>query len=338
MPQFSIVIPCYNCKDTISNTLTSILNQHLGDKIEVILVDDCSTEDYLEKIDEFKEKLNIKFIKNETNLGVGMTRQKGLEAAEGDWVTFCDNDDTFIPNTFNRIRTIIRNNPSRNIIQARFQEVPNGDSQPIPYSFERGMNWIHGKFFKNSFIKKYKLSFKEGLSTHEDIYFSILTRLMTNHLGTPILNCDLIIYNWYNRPESLSHRRETGLDLFEGHFEDYVSSAFDPIVYLKDYLTEEEKMSQTISVILFTYFYAEGFLTLNRGHNDRDLKLLNQIIVQTKEITGFNSNQIIDIIYSNPGVYCAVRNKSFDSVGPFIENMDLRKIIFNSDESSNEQN
>ena len=86
----------------------------------MILVDDCSTEDYLEKIEDFKEKLNIKFIKNETNLGVGMTRQKGLEAAEGDWVTFCDDDDTFIPNTFNRIRTIIRNNPSRNIIQARF--------------------------------------------------------------------------------------------------------------------------------------------------------------------------------------------------------------------------
>ena len=59
MPQFSIVIPCYNCKDTISNTLTSILNQHLGDKIEVILVDDCSTEDYLK---EAIEKIKKDFI------------------------------------------------------------------------------------------------------------------------------------------------------------------------------------------------------------------------------------------------------------------------------------
>lgn len=333
MPQFSIIIPCYNCGNTISDTLNSILNQHLGDRIEVILVDDCSTENYLEKIDNFRDKLNIKFIKNEINLGVGMARQKGLEAAEGDWITFCDNDDTFVPNTFNRIRTIIRNNPSRNIIQARFQEIPFGGGEPIPYSFERGTNWIHGKFFKNSFIKKYKLSFKENLETHEDIYFSILTRLMTNHLNVPILNCDLIIYNWYNRPDSLSHRRETGLDLFEGHFQDYVSSAFDPIIYLKDYLTKEEKISQTISVILFTYFYSEGFLNLQRGHNDRDLKLLNNIIIETKEILELNSNQLVDIIYSNPGAYCAIRNKSLDSVGPFVERMDLIKIILDSDDS-----
>lgn len=331
MPQFSIIVPCYNCKDTISATLESIVNQHLKDKIEVILIDDCSPEPFEEEVNKYKDKLTIKEIRNDTNLGVGMTRQKGLEVAEGDWIVFCDNDDTFIPNTFNRIRTIIRNNPSRNIIQARFQEISES-GQIIPYPFERGMNWIHGKFFRRSFLKKYSLSFKEGLETHEDIYFSILTRLMTNHINSPVLNCDLIVYNWYNRPTSLSHRRETGLDLFEGHFEDYVSSVFDPIVYLKDYLSKEEKISQTISVILFTYFYSEGFLTLGRGNNDRDLKLLKQIIVQTKEMIDFNSNQLIDIIYSNPKIYCAIRNKSFDSVGPFIENMDLRQIIYSTDE------
>ena len=331
MPQFSIVIPCFNCRETISSTLDSIINQNLGDNIDVILVDDKSTEPYFDLIEGYKNKLKIKIIINESNLGVGMSRQRGLENADGDWIVFCDNDDTFVPNTFNKIKTIIKNNPSRNIIQARFQEVES-NGRTIPYSFEKGMNWIHGKFFKRQFLEKYSLSFKEGLETHEDIYFSILTRLMTNHVNSPVLNCDLIVYNWFNRPTSLSHRRETGLDLFEGHFQDYVSSAFDPIVYLKDYLSREEKISQTISVILFTYFYSEGFLTLKRRNNDRDLKLLKRIIVQTKEMIDFNSNQLIDIIYSNPGVYCAIRNKSFDSVGPFIENMDLRKIIYSTDE------
>lgn len=331
MPQFSIIIPCFNCRDTLPQTLDSIINQNLGDKIEVILIDDKSSESFADIVESYNSKLDIKLIENDSNLGVGMTRDRGIKEANGDWLVFCDDDDTFIPNTFNRIRTIIRNNPSRNIIQARFQEVES-NGNIIPYSFERGMNWIHGKFFRKSFIDKYKLGFKEGLETHEDIYFSILTRLMTNHLNAPILNCDLIIYNWYNRPTSLSHRRETGLDLFEGHFEDYISSAFDPIIYLEDILAPEEKLSQMISVVLFVYFYSQGFLNLGRKNHERDLRLLNTIIKKTKTSLNLTSEQLINIIYSNLNVYCMIRNKSFDSVGPFLESEDLKQIIINTDE------
>ena len=110
MYQFSIVIPCYNCKNTISATLQSIVDQHLGNKIEVVLVDDCSTEDFSKEVNNFKDKLNICEYKTPRNLGVGGARQYGLDSATGDWVIFCDNDDTFVPNTFNRVRTIIRNN------------------------------------------------------------------------------------------------------------------------------------------------------------------------------------------------------------------------------------
>lgn len=333
MPLFSIIIPCYNCKNTISATLNSIVNQHLKDKIEVILVDDCSSESFQNEVDCFKDKLIIKEIRNNSNLGVGMTRQKGLDAAEGEWIVFCDNDDTFIPNSFNKIRTIIRNNPSRNIIQARFQETFENNQEPIPYSFERGTNWIHAKFFRRSFLEKYNLCFKEGLETHEDIYFSILTRLATNHINSPVLNCNLIIYNWYNRPTSLSHSRETGLDLFENHFQDYIDSAFAPIVKLKDLLTKNEKISQCLSVILFVYFYSQGFLNLKRGHHERDLKLLTGIVLETVNITGLSLEQIVQTIYSNANIYCSIRNKSFDSVGFFIEKDDLKQIILNAEDN-----
>ena len=136
MYQFSIVIPCYNCKNTISATLQSIVDQHLGNKIEVVLVDDCSTEDFSKEVSNFKDKLNICEYKTPRNLGVGGARQYGLDSATGDWVIFCDNDDTFVPNTFNRVRTIIRNNPSRNIIQTRFQEVEQSGNI-IPYTIDR---------------------------------------------------------------------------------------------------------------------------------------------------------------------------------------------------------
>ena len=85
-------------------------------------MDDCSTEPFDEVIKPYEEMLHIKKVKTEKNLGTGMARQFGIDNADGDWVIFCDHDDFFVPNTFNRVRTIIRNNPSRNIrrtIEAR---------------------------------------------------------------------------------------------------------------------------------------------------------------------------------------------------------------------------
>ena len=328
MYQFSIVIPCFNSSPYIAETLESIVNQHLGDKIQVVLVDDCSTEPFDEIVDTFKDKLNIKTVKTDSNCGPSKTRQVGVDNADGEWITFCDHDDTFIANTFNRIRTIIRNNPSRNIIQAQFQEVRQ-DGTVIPYSFDKGSNWIHAKFFRKKFLDENKLTFKEGLATHEDVYFSILTRFMTEHLNAPILECSIIIYNWYNRPESLSHRRETGIDLFENHFEDYVTSCFGPIEKLKDTLTPNEILVRGLSSLLFIYFYSQGFLRLGREHHERDIKLLNEVAGKLCEYLSLTPQQIVQIAYNSPDAFCGIREKAYQSVGYFLEREDLYDLIRN---------
>lgn len=326
MYQFSIVIPCFNSSPYIAATLESIVNQHLGDKIQVVLVDDCSTELFDEVIKPYEETLHIKKVKTEKNLGTGMARQFGIDNADGDWVIFCDHDDFFVPNTFNRVRTIIRNNPSRNIIQTRFQEVTQS-GEVIPYSLEKGMNWVHGKFFRRSFLREHDLTFCKGLETHEDIYFSILTRLMTEHLGAPTLNCDLIIYNWVNRPESLSHRRETGLDLFCNHFQDYVTSALGPLDKLHNELSLEEILSQGLSSFLFVYFYVQGFYQLGRGDAKEYRKIMLDCVKKIITYTGFNSQQLESILGQNPATFCMVRQKAFDSVGYFFEVDNIAEII-----------
>lgn len=328
MYQFSIVIPCFNSSPYIAETLESIVNQHLGDKIQVVLVDDCSTESFDEIVNTFNDRLNIKMIKTDNNCGPGMARQVGVDNADGEWITFCDHDDTFIANTFNRIRTIIRNNPSRNIIQAQFQEVRQ-DGTVIPYSFDKGSNWIHAKFFRKKFLDENKLTFKEGLATHEDVYFSILTRFMTEHLNAPILECSIVIYNWYNRPESLSHLRETGIDLFENHFEDYVTSCFGPIEKLKDILTPNEILVRGLSSLLFIYFYSQGFLRLGREHHERDVKLLSEVAGKLCEYLNLTPQQIVQIAYDNPDVFCGIREKAYQSVGYFLERESLYNLIRN---------
>lgn len=332
MSQFSIVIPCYNCARTLGATLESIVDQHLGDKIEVIIVDDCSTEPFDDVISEYNDKLKITTYKTEHNLGPGGARQFGVDHATGDWIIFCDHDDTFIPNTFNRVRTIIRNNPSRNILQTRFYEVQADGTQPIPYTFERAANWVHGKFFRRKFLVDNDLTFSKNTPTHEDVYFSILTRMATNHFGAPILQCDLFTYNWFNRPESLSHRRETGLDLFENHFEDYVESAFGPIRRLQNLLTKDEILSQGLSAVLFVYFYSQGFIQLKRTHHERDMKLLKGIISELLNMLDASPEQLIGVIYQNPMFYWNTRQDSYPSVGPFFEVDNLPQIIMDAQE------
>ncbi len=89
----SIIIPAYNTAKYIKKTLSVILNQSYKN-CEIIIVDDNSTDNLKDIIAEYCVKhKNIKYFKNSTNLGVGVTRNIGLKHAKGEFVTFLDSDD-----------------------------------------------------------------------------------------------------------------------------------------------------------------------------------------------------------------------------------------------------
>lgn len=90
----SIVIPCYNCSNTIIRTLESI--PRISDKeIEVILVDDCSTDNTVDVINEFASSREwVHLITLNTNQGPANARNVGIEAAKGSFLAFIDSDDT----------------------------------------------------------------------------------------------------------------------------------------------------------------------------------------------------------------------------------------------------
>lgn len=86
----SIIVPIYNSERYLSLCVNSLLSQTYKD-IEVILVDDGSTDASSDICDSFKDE-RIKVIHKE-NGGISSARNVGLEIAKGEWVTFCDNDD-----------------------------------------------------------------------------------------------------------------------------------------------------------------------------------------------------------------------------------------------------
>ena len=91
-PKISIIIPVYNVEKYLNRCVDSLLGQTLKD-IEIILVDDSSTDNSPRICDEYlKTDERVKVI-HKPNQGAGMARNSGLEIAKGDYVGFVDSDD-----------------------------------------------------------------------------------------------------------------------------------------------------------------------------------------------------------------------------------------------------
>ena len=94
----SIVTTCYNLEDYIEDCLVSLINQSY-ENLEIIVVNDCSTDNSLSIIKKIADKdSRIKIINNDTNLGAGKSRKIGIESANGDYIMLLDGDDWITSN------------------------------------------------------------------------------------------------------------------------------------------------------------------------------------------------------------------------------------------------
>ncbi|MBC8632137.1 glycosyltransferase [[Eubacterium] tenue] len=89
----SIIIPVYNVEKYIDECILSAINQTLDD-IEIIAIDDKSTDSSLDILNKYKEKYDfVRVIANEKNMGVSATRNIGIRNAKGRYIYFLDSDD-----------------------------------------------------------------------------------------------------------------------------------------------------------------------------------------------------------------------------------------------------
>lgn len=96
----SVIITAYNVEDYISDSIKSVLEQTYKN-VEIIVVCDKPLDNTEKIVDELAQKDDrIRVIKNEVNVGAGMARKLGIEAANGEFVTFLDGDDYFYGKTY----------------------------------------------------------------------------------------------------------------------------------------------------------------------------------------------------------------------------------------------
>lgn len=92
----SIIMPSYNTGAYIKETINSVMSQTY-DNWELIIVDDCSTDNTDEVVQPFLNDQRIRYIKNEKNSGAAVSRNKALREAKGKWIAFLDSDDLWMP-------------------------------------------------------------------------------------------------------------------------------------------------------------------------------------------------------------------------------------------------
>lgn len=90
----SVVIPAYNCANYISHALDSALMQDVP--LEIIVINDCSKDDLEQVLQPYRKLPCVHYVKNDRNMGVAETRNRGVAMAKGDYIAFLDADDIWV--------------------------------------------------------------------------------------------------------------------------------------------------------------------------------------------------------------------------------------------------
>lgn len=213
----SVIIPMYNSEEYISKCVDSVINQTLRE-IEIILVDDGSTDKTLEICNEYAILDDrIKIIKQK-NKGVSSARNKGINFATGEYVTFVDSDD-FIENNMleilygkaiknncnivisgmNLINKNNENNESYNINNSKIYKKHEAFKlfyyNQAPFS----PNYAWGKLIKKSILDKVK--FREDIFLMEDALFCMESFIECKN---SIMYVNKHLYNYIQRKGSAS--------------------------------------------------------------------------------------------------------------------------------------
>lgn len=101
-PEVSIIIPAYNTEDYIARAVASALGQTFTN-LEVIMVDDSSTDNTVAAVQRFTDDSRFKLIQLPQNLGAAGARNQALNAATGKWVAVLDSDDWYAPNRLEKM-------------------------------------------------------------------------------------------------------------------------------------------------------------------------------------------------------------------------------------------
>lgn len=192
LPFFSVVIPTYNRAEFIGATLESVFAQTY-DSYEVIVVDNCSTDNTQEVLEPYISSERIRFFQNDRNRERAFSRNVGLENAKGDYVTFLDSDDLMYPDNLADAAAFASANVELKCFQNRYELVDQDRRVIYRYRLPSLTNRLRaisngnfmaciGNFIHRDIFTVYRLDPSEDLTGTEDWEFW-LRLLADNEVG-----------------------------------------------------------------------------------------------------------------------------------------------------------
>jgi glycosyltransferase involved in cell wall biosynthesis len=98
---FSIIIPVYNVEKYVERCLDSVFSQEFKGLFEVIVVEDCSTDESLAILNKYSQTHNITIVEHDKNQKLSIARKSGMRIAKGDYIMHLDSDDWLLPGCLN---------------------------------------------------------------------------------------------------------------------------------------------------------------------------------------------------------------------------------------------
>lgn len=191
LAKVSVIIPAFNAENFIGDAINSALKQHY-DNLEIIVVNDCSTDNTLKVLSEFGNKIRI--INNTQNSGASFSRNAGIKAATGEFIAFLDADDVWLANKLNQQLAALAQHPESEFV---YTDSPLIDINNNGFDFEQvdpKQPEIECKSLANVFEKPYFSTstiiltrslcqqigfFREDLNTAEDVDFCLKAASLT---------------------------------------------------------------------------------------------------------------------------------------------------------------
>lgn len=223
-PKVSVIIPVYNSEEYLPACLDSLLSQSLRE-IEIICVDDGSTDSSPLILQRYRQKDSRITIITEKNSGAGTARNTGLDRAHGEYLSFLDADDFFEPEMLeNAYLLASRSEADLIVFGCNFYDNMSGEYTECKYTirktvlpewqpftaadikndvFKAFVGWAWDKLFRSDFVRENNLRFQEQRTTNDMLFvFSAIVK------AESIITSDKVYAHHRRAQGSLSVTRE----------------------------------------------------------------------------------------------------------------------------------